>query len=167
MNCNMLVIFFLVGMTLHAQYSDLSPNDLRPVGGQWEGELTYTDYSDDLSKSTLPCTMNIYWKGNKAKITTGFVEPNGKVLHDVSYLRLVKKGRVVKFNGVKYSVDSFNGANGQLQMVLIGAGRDNLRPATIRQTIALDQEKLLLTKEVKYDGESGFFVRNQYTLIRS
>ena len=160
-------LLLLLSISLQAQQLGVSIKDLRIIGGQWEGQLTYTDYSDDKSTSTLNCSMNIYWKGKKAKITTGFVEPNGKVIDDISFLKLIKNKRGIKLAGVKYQIDSFKKGQGKLKLVMSCKGKDNLKPATIRQTISFDQKKLILLKEVRYGGSADFFVRNRYDLLKN
>lgn len=155
----MLFIFLignLTGQTLQDHFSQLE--------GEWSGTLTYTDFSDDLSTSTLICSMNAEWEKNKGIISIGFEEPNGKVYYDKAKIKIYDDDKSVKFDGVLYSIDEFTNDTSMdnWKLILTTIGKDNRRSALIKQSIVLEGERLSLIKEIKYDGTDEFFTRNIY-----
>lgn len=144
-------------------------DNISQIGGQWTGTLTYTDYSDDISQSTLECVMKIEWTGNKATLSFGFTEPNGKIVYDKNKLKVYANEKAVKYDGDKYFVDSFNvdSNTGDWGLVISTHGKDNRKPALIRQSIIFDSHTLTLLKEVRYEDSEAYFVRNKYFFERS
>ncbi len=168
MKLNIVSILLFISFTMNGQVASVSSNELQELFGQWEGTLSYTDYSDDSSTSTLKCKMIIYWKGRKGSIGIGFTEPNGKVIYDIVKMKLLKKGKKIKFDGKKYKVDYFKQDKNSKswELIMSCSGKDNNRKATIKQRIEYNDTTLLITKEVKYEGTSDFFERSKYTLER-
>jgi len=163
-----LSILLFLSLSAAGQGTKVSSNALQKLGGEWEGALTYTDYKDDLSTTTLKCKVVGTWKGKKVKFAIGFVEPNGVVIYDKVTLKLLKKGYAVKFDGNKYKVDNFEkiGPSDHWKLVMSFLGKDNNRNANIKQNINYTQNSLIITKEVKYADKSNYFVRSKYVFNR-
>ena len=156
-----LALFMLIGGNLRAQ--EVSEY-MHQIVGQWSGALTYLDYSDDISQTTLNCQMKASWTNNKGTISIGFEEPNGKVIYDKAKIKLFSDQERVKFDGVVYKIDSYSSdpSGDQWTLVLIAEGQDNYKPAMIRQSIVLEVDNLSLVKEIKYEGSAAYFTRNSY-----
>ena len=157
-----LALFMLIGGNLRAQ--EVSEY-MHQIVGQWSGALTYLDYSDDISQTTLNCKMKASWNNNKGTISIGFEEPNGKVIYDKAKIKLFSDQERVKFDGVVYKIDSYSSdpSGDQWTLVLIAEGQDNYKPAMIRQSIVLEVDNLSLVKEIKYEGSAAYFTRNSYS----
>ena len=157
-------LFFFISLSLNGQVSLVSSNELQQVVGHWEGTLTYTDYQDDKSTSTLRCKMNAFWKGKKGRLEIGFKEPNGEIIYDKVRLKLLKQGAMVKFDGKKYQVDFFKQDEklGSWELIMSRLGKDNRRNAAIKYYMNFSKTTLSFTKRVKYEGTPNFFERNKY-----
>jgi hypothetical protein len=137
--------------------------------GDWTGTLTYTDYQDDIKQSTLNCQMKSRWKDNKGTLSLGFKEPNGEVVYGKTKIKVYRNETKVKFDGKKYFVESFSTDNdtGEWSLTLRTQGKNNRKPASIRQSIICDGNNLSLQKEVKYQDGGEYFTRNKYKFKRS
>ena len=56
--------------------------------------------------------------------------------------------------------------DGDLVLVTAYRGEDNNRPADIRVTYRIGSTAFSISKEVRFEGESDYFLRNQYSLAR-
>ena len=142
---------------------------LNHIEGHWAGTLTYTDYQDDIKQSTLNCQMKSKWKGNRGTLSLGFKEPNGNVVYGKTKIKVYSNNTKVKFDGSDYNVESFSTDDdtGEWRLVIKTQGKDNRKPASIRQSIIYDGINLSLKKEVKYQDGREYFIRNQYKFQRS
>ncbi len=153
----LLVVFANIG---HAQ---ITAEDFKKINGQWKGTLTYTDYSDDATKTTLKVSMDFNWLKKHGKITTTFLEPNGTEIQDKSKIKSKKKGTKIIYDGNSYLVKEFETQNNSdgWKLLLIGDGKDNGKNASIKQTFLFKKNQLSITKEISYN-KSNYFIRNIY-----
>ena len=165
MNINLLLICLFLSLNISAQSIH---EDMAALSGNWTGTLSYLDYSDDESQSTLNCTMKVEWKDKRGKLFIGFEEPNGKIYYDKSSIRIIGSGDSIQFDGHKYTIKHFNKDNGTGFWTLIveRSGKDNRKSSTIRQSFMYQGDKISLVKEVKYNDIKDYFVRNSYVLRR-
>jgi len=56
--------------------------------------------------------------------------------------------------------------NGELILVTTYQGTDDNRRADIRVTYAIGSTAFSMSKEVRFEGESDYFLRNRYSLVR-
>ena len=155
-----LMVFLLIGQSV-------GTSELDEINGNWAGTLTYTDYRDDSSQSTLECKMESKWKGNNGRLTFLFTEPNGKVIKDKTKIKLRKNGTKVIFDG-KYKVTEFNSYDNQKRwkLKLETKGKDNKRTAKIWLVIELERNSFEIIKMVQYQGTDHSFERNRYFFER-
>lgn len=165
MKFSLLSFLLFLGVFLNAQVPSVTSNEFQQLVGEWDGSLTYVDYRDDKSNIKLKCNMIASWKGNKGTIKIGFTEPNGKIIYDKVKLNLLKQGKVVKFDGEKYQVNSLKKVKG-FQLVMSCISKDNNRVADIKQFLNINESSITITKKVKYKGTEDFFLRNEYVLNR-
>ena len=165
MKISLFLIYLFLGVQINAQSLT---EDISSISGNWTGTLTYLDYSDDLSQSTLNCSMTAEWKGTKGKIFLQFEEPNGKIYTDKANFQVLGSGDRIKFDGSKYTVEHYDidEDSGYWTLIMVTSGKDNYKSSTIRQSIIFEGEKLSLVKEVKYEGTQEFFIRNSYVFYR-
>ena len=144
--------------------AQITEQDFQIMEGQWKGTLTYTDYSDDRSQSTLNCTMNLYWKKSLGKISIGFKEPNGSEFHDVSKVKPNNNWTKIKYDGQWYDINKFEKSenSNHWKLILTGLGKDNRRKAIIKQTFIYTGTNLSITKEINYLGTANYLIRNTY-----
>ena len=139
-----------------------SAEDFRVVAGSgWIGHLSYLDYSSE-ALSQIPVEIQID-------------EPNGRTLdYSIKYpdetqynsrekIELSRDGR--KLNGGLIIARKRND-NGDLVLVTTYQGTDDNRRADIRVTYAIGSAAFSISKEIRFEGESDYFLRNQYSLVR-
>ena len=138
------------------------------ITGHWVGTLTYTDYQDDTTQTTLACKMSASWKKNKGKISIGFEEPNGKIYYDKTIIKILSGDSRALFDGSQYDIESFDigDQTDHWTLVLNRNGKDNRKSALIRQSIVYEGDRISLIKEVQYQNTATSFVRNSYLFRR-
>ena len=131
------------------------------AGSGWKGHLNYLDYSSE-AMSRIPVEIEID-------------EPKGRTLvYSIKYpgetqynsrekIKFSRNGRELD-GGLIIARDQ--NEDGDLVLVTAYRGEDNDRPADIRVTYEVGKTQFSISKEVKLDGESEFFLRNQYSLAR-
>jgi len=139
-----------------------SPEDFRVVAGSgWKGHLSYLDYSSK-ALSKIPVEIQVD-------------EPNGRALgYSIRYpgetqynsrekIKLSRDGRMLNDGLI---IDRKQNDNGDLILVTTYRGEDDNRRADIRVTYALGSTAFSISKEVRIEDESDYFLRNQYSLVR-
>lgn len=139
-----------------------SSEDFRiAAGGGWKGHLSYLDYSSE-SVSKIPVEIEI-------------AEPKGRTLvYSIKYpgetqynskekIRFSRDGR--ELDGRPIVLREQND-DGDLVLVTAYRGEDNDRPADIRVTYQIGSNEFSIAKEVRFEGESDYFLRNEYSLAR-
>jgi hypothetical protein len=139
-----------------------SAEDFRVVAGSgWIGHLSYLDYSSE-ALSKIPVEIQID-------------EPNGRTLdYAIKYpgetqynsrekIELSRDGR--KLNDGLIIARKQND-NGDLILVTTYQGKDDNRRADIRVTYTIGSTAFSIAKEIRFEGESDYFLRNQYSLVR-
>ena len=141
---------------------------LTNLSGQWSGSLTYIDFSDDVTRSSIDCQMAATWKKQTLTISIGFTEPNGKVFYDKSKIKIKEKGAQFVYNGSRYTVKEIEPRNSSKgwRITATTTAKDNQKEAAIRLILELSDEQFTMTKEVKYLNSEEYFIRNTYSFIR-
>lgn len=154
----------IICLFVQVSYGQTTFDYIKDIEGQWKGTLTYTDFQDDTKQTTLNCTMKSEWKKKKGIISIAFEEPNGKIYSDRMKIKSISKGEKIKFDGVVFNIQKFdfNPETQNWTLVIEAKGKDNRKPAIIKQTIVYEKEKLSISKEIKYLNSKSYFIRNKY-----
>jgi hypothetical protein len=145
------------------QQPTLEPAELSLLQGTWTGNLTYLDYT---SKKEVTIKAVIYgWrKNNKSRVWhVKYEYPNEPGYTSSDTYKVSSNGAML--GGLKL-LEKTKLADGTLKLVLEEKGKDDNRPATMRHTILLSANKLVITKMVRMEGETDFFRRNEYSMTR-
>lgn len=138
--------------------------------GKWEGELQYLDYRDDETFISLPATMQCEPNetGSALVLAYSYGEPDGRRVDGREVLRLGRDGGEIFFDG-RWRVEaaSLDSAAERYEVLLVGTGLDNERSAAFRKTILREGTELSITKEVRYEDEDDFFLRNRHVFARA
>lgn len=149
------------------QEPQLSVSDLQLLRGTWNGTLTYKDYTSGTAV-TIPVTIYGWLKGDERSSRTWRLkfeyknEPNANSELDYT---IRKDGRTL--NGATI-IEKKQHADGTLMVTTEVSGKDgnDQKPCTFRTMISLSQRSLIITKLVKFDGETAFSQRHQYNVSR-
>jgi hypothetical protein len=143
----------------------LRAETLARAGGLYTGTLGYLDYTAG-TWETLPLTASWVADGTKFHLRATFYEWGGLIRQH--YVYRVQNGKFSSsgpWDIVSYTEDT---ARHAYQLVITRPGRDGnqRRRCTFRQTMTWDDTYMILTKEVRFEGEADFFKRNEYNLRR-
>jgi len=159
-----LILIISVGCS-KIQLEDTDPlyitiEEISFLKGDYTGTLTYLDYgSEELVNLNSTSTFTV--KGNKLNVIHNVSEPNGSIVKQKANYKF-KNGLL---EGTALSEKEINGQS--IYLVWEDNGKDNNKAATIRFILDADEEKIQLTKMVKYENSDEFFMRNEYILNKS
>lgn len=141
-----------------------SLKEFKFLSGTHTGTLGYKDYTGG-EWVELKLVGAIHIKNDKLVIKHLIVE--GEKLYDQNY-SFDFKGSKATVNGDKMDVieNTFNTDSGSKKLVLTHKGKDGNknRKCTFRYTAEYKANVLTISKEVKFDDENDYFLRNKYTL---
>jgi hypothetical protein len=159
------VLFSLIGIITFVSFNYQNPtikaSELKLWLGNYKGTLTYKDYS---SGNTVNINATIKLgpivEGSKIAVKEGYPdEPDHNSIdtlrfsadgNSINYMKLVSK---------KKSADGF-------QFVLETQGEDDGQKADLRITYNFSKTRFTRKKEVRHRGETEYFVRNEYKMVR-
>lgn len=147
-----------------AQKGGVTADELNKLAGNWSGTLTYTDYSNDTSKTSLPTKLEIIDLKDSLGFNYTYTEPNGTLVKDKGSLRYLKEVDQLFIDGDTYYVNAVRRRGVRLTIIADREGTDNNKEAEIRKTITIGPSVLIIIKEVKYSGAKEYFVRNKTEL---
>lgn len=164
-------VLLLVGLLLSgasAQKVKVKNKNLTNLAGNWEGELEYLDYQNDKSKTRLKLRSLNTVKDGKVTQEIVYVEPNGKEVKGGGSFVLSADGRQIIEEKVKWTITKnlFDKKAKTRMIVYETKWTDNDRNADLRETMIIEENKFSVTKEVRYENTSDFFVRNVYNYQR-
>lgn len=148
--------------------TDVTPTDavemLRPVNGLYTGTLTYLDYSSE-EVVALQTVSNCYFEGDNLHIRH-MINEWGNAF-DQHYVYAFKDDGV-RMDGKWDITTSTADSAANFVLVLESEGKDGnqKRPCTFRTTLKGNNKAFTITKEVRFDDEAEFFIRNQYKMER-
>ncbi len=156
-------ILLCVGINSNAQNPAVSINDFKPLEGVWKGTLTYLDYNNKTNE-TIKTNIEVIIK-NKDVFELGFFYTDEPDHNEKDKYSISENGTMVNNRKV---MERTLQPDGSLKIVLQENGKDGNddKPATFQHVLIISKNKFTLTKLVKFDGETNFFQRNQYSFSR-
>lgn len=148
----------LLLLLTHSQ--QISFDHLLVYEGEWEGTLTYLNYGDDKTLVDLPVRMVATQKKDRMNFEYFYNEGDGRTEKRTGSFRV--KGDKIYYNGKWELVDSQVEDLENWALELKSEGKDNNRPASFKKTVEVSPKRIEVTKWVKYEGESDFFMRNRH-----
>ena len=153
--------FFLFSNTVSGQQeTDFSIEDFKFLNGLYSGTLTYKDYSSD-KIVPLQLVCNTYFKGDQV-IQKILINENFEN-YSQEYKYKIKDGSIDGFEVISNQIGKTN-----LKIIATQKGKDGNqnRPCTFKYTFDASEQEYTITKEVKFDDEQDYFIRNQYHFKR-
>jgi len=156
-------VLLFMGITCQAQSPAVSINNFKSLEGNWEGTLTYKDYSSHNSESIqATCKVKIE-NENSFMLSIAYPGEPG---------RSEKDKYVIDENGMKMNnkklIERTLLDDGTLKIILEERGEDgnDNKLAVFHQVWLIAKNKFTITKMVKFDSETEFFQRNRYVFTR-
>jgi hypothetical protein len=160
------VAFFhlLAGKNSSAQVST-SIDDFTILTGSWSGSLAYLDYSSD-NLITLPAELEVV-KDEKLNQLIFYISfPEEPQANNIDTLIISADGTLLEEEPV-VSKKSFDDGSLEIITEITGTDGNEDKPALIRHTYIIGQNKFVLRKIVRYIDEEEWILRNEFSLIRN
>ena len=141
-----------------------TPEDFKKILGMHTGSLSYKDYSSN-EWVKIPLVGVTHMKKNKLVIEHIIYEW-GSVIKQ-KYVYDIKNGSIYFGNSPSTLLEKEITEQGnRLKLVFTQRGKDgnDRKKCIFKHSLNYENNTLSITKEVKFDGEDEFFVRNQYEL---
>lgn len=133
------------------------------VGAPWAGTLTYLDYRAN-KKVSIPSNLTVSPAPNdKQSWIFEYQYPDEPKANEKETVTIGKDGETINAETVTSRTKLDGGA---VQIVTEKKGQDNDRQALFRYTYQLSATSFSIKKEVRYEGKSKFFERNEYSWKR-
>ncbi len=153
-------LFGLAGM----ESAKIKATDLqRLMGAQWKGALTYLDYQNN-KKVSIPSNLTVT-RSSRDKLSWifEFQYPKEPQANNRETITLAKDGKTLSGETV---IERTLLADKTLRIVTEKSGPDNDKKALFRFTYLLSDTKFSIKKEVRYEGTTEYFERNEYVWTR-
>lgn len=137
-------------------------SDLAASVGNWEGNLTYLDYSSG-NPYTMQANIKISFTADKKGYIMGYEYPKEPHANsrDTTYTNenFFGKERIVEFN---------KDAHGGFRLVTEIDGQDgnDNKKAVLKHIYVLQSNSYTIKKEVKFDGTDKWIKRHEYVFVR-
>lgn len=151
-----------------AQKIKVENDELKNLAGDWTGELEYLDYQNDKSKTRLKLRSTNTVAGGKVSQAIVYIEPNGKEIKSGGSFALSADGMQIVEEKMRWTItkNSFDKQTKTRTIVYETKWKDNDRNADLRETMIIGENEFSVTKEVRYENTSEFFVRNTHRYTR-
>ncbi len=146
---------FGFGQTSKVKIKDLQ--NLR--GAQWTGTLSYLDYRKNTKVSISSNLTVTQSKDDKSSWIFEYQYPDEPKANSRETVAVSKDGKT--FDGETVT-ERTSLADKTLKIVTQKSGPDNDKKALFRFTYLLGKTSFSIKKEVRYEGTTDFFVRNEY-----
>ena len=138
--------------------------DLASLVGDWEGSLTYMDYSSG-KPYTMPANLKVEEGKNRYELVLNNIYPNEPKANSKGKLKMSKDGS--KIDGkpvVSRSMDD----NYVVQLIVEYEGKDgnDNKKAIIRLTYTLGDKEFINRKEVRFLDSDEWILRNEFKYQR-
>ncbi|MET0623305.1 MAG: hypothetical protein ABW250_10025 [Pyrinomonadaceae bacterium] len=144
------------------QTARVRPEDLRRLtGARWTGTLTYTDYSSN-KRVTISSNLSVTERDATSWVFE-YEYPKEPKATGKQSVTLARDGATLDGETV---VERSELEGGQLRVVTEKRGTDDDRAALFRYTYLIGASSFSVRKEVRRDGDEGFFERNVYSWSR-
>ncbi len=161
--CALLTVSSLFGLASQ-QPAKITAADLQQLtGAQWKGTLTYLDYKSKKQVS-IPANLTVTPTAQDARSWMFEMQyPDEPQANGRETVTLAPDGRTLSGEAV---LERTLLPDHTLKIVTEKTGPDNDKQATFRYTYLLSSNSFSIKKEVKYEGTTEYFERNQYNWKR-
>ncbi len=155
-------LFVFCTTSMATAQSSIAPEEFKELIGNWSGSLTYTNYSDGSSFS-MPAELEIKTGKNNYQLRLFTSYPNEPKANSKGMLKLSKDGTQINNESITSIEKS---ANSVTQITTEYQGKDNRKNARIKNIYIFAKSRLIIRKEVKFEGAKNWILRNEYSYVR-
>ena len=156
---SLLVLIF--SLNVYSQ-SQVLPEDLKILIGEWEGSITYLDYQTN-KPFTMPANLVVEQGKNKYQLVLKNSYPNEPKANSSDKIKIAKDGMQLNNNTVilKESLK-----NGDIKIQTEKKGKDDNKQALIRYTYTVENDNFSIKKEVQFNQEDEWIKRSEFNYKR-
>lgn len=157
-------IFFAAALLLLLAAPSVSTRDFKPVLGNWKGTLTYLDYTSG-KPYTMPANITVSINAQNSKQLILAIEyPNEPKANGNDTLTISSDGKMMD----RDMVISKQKSKGILEVITERNDVDGneKKKALIRHIYSVSKKMFTNRKEVKFEGEEKWILRNEYKMSR-
>lgn len=144
--------------------SNLVLKDFESLTGSWQGSLTYLDYTSG-KPYTMPADVAIKRLGKTTQFSFSNTYPKEQGANSVDTIIISNDGLYIDKELMKSRKVT---GNGDVEIVTTEKGKEgnDNKPATFRYTYIIGKTRYRKTKEVQFEGETGWIKRHEYSYVR-
>lgn len=164
----LIVFTILISFENYAQTSSkdtserITPEDLKTILGKWNGSLTYVDYRTN-KPFTMLSNVDVKQGKNEKQLLLLITYPKEPNANSKDKIKISEDGQQLN----KKEVNSRQIlSNGQIQITTEYLGKDNNKPALIRNIYILGDKQFIIRKEVNFENTKNWMMRNEYSFER-
>lgn len=142
----------------------VSVKNFKPAFGKWKGTLTYLDYTSG-KPYTMPANITIKaGEDNSRKLIFIYEYPDEPKANETDTIAISNSGEML--DGAM--VQSKKKSKGMLEIITDENGKDgnDNKKAVIRHVYSIGKKIFSIRKEVKFEGEEKWILRNEYKMKR-
>lgn len=170
-NTILFLAFFLAAHIGSAQISEstnspqIQRQDIENILGNWEGALTYLDYSSNKPYS-MPCNISVSEKKKNRKLIMQFEFPNEPKANNKEKFKISKSGDSINGNKI---VSRKILQDNKVELITEYSGNDGNegKAAIIRNIYNVSDKTLSFRKEVKFVGTEKWILRNEFNFKKA
>jgi len=148
------------------QRPKMNMDDFRPaIGCTWKGELTYLDYSSGKAYTMPAHIVLLINRQNPAELLVNYKYPDEPKADNADSL-LISSNSTKQLLGEEEVISATRDGKGNAEIVTEIAGIDgnDNRKCLIRHRYIIGVKAMSIRKEVRFDGEEKFILRNEYKM---
>jgi hypothetical protein len=157
-------VIVILSFSFVQQHPTVTVSDFNQSVGEWKGSITYLDYSNG-KPFTMPANTTLVINTKTDAIILKMIYPDEPKANGNDTLQLSKKGILLdgkEITDVKKSTEGITLITTALNEV---DGNDQ-KKCTIKHSYIFNKTTLVLKKEVLFDGEINWILRNEYSFKR-
>jgi len=142
----------------------VSVKDFKPAFGKWKGTLTYIDYTSGKPYS-MPCKITVIADQlSNRKVILNIEYPNEPQANGKDTVVISADGKMIGDD----LVISNEKVKGVTKIIAERTGEDgnDHRKALLRHTFTFSRKSFSKRKEVRFEGEDKWILRNEYKMSR-
>ena len=159
-----LSLFFMFSVASSESGNKITQEDIRKIIGQWEGTLSYRDYTRD-EEYSMPCNLNISEKKVNRILGMAYEYPNEPKANGSGKLKISKSRDYLNGNKI---VSRHTNSIGETSIATERMGKDGNdgKKALIKNVYVVSDEIFKMRKEVKFIGSDEWLLRNEFSFER-
>jgi len=142
------------------QSNKIELEDIDKLIGEWNGTLTYLDYSSKKPYS-MPCDLTVREKRNNRKLKLKYVYPKEPKANSRGKIKISKDRTVLNKKRIKSRRIDSNG-NVEILVEYLGKDGNESKKALIRNIYLIGNETLIIRKEIKFEDSEEWIMRNEF-----